>query len=357
MLVLAGSPGGSTTPSECDGLPLRSSSAIFREKDYVDGPKIGIIGGKMAFSNPDLNLENDHETNMNAVYSPRRPVSVSVGQSPGVCTWNAPRSDSASADVAGHLNVLSASPDDSGVGEAEADCSEESQPLPSNNGSSNSQEHASPLPNSQPPDIPPPLPKSLCPTEVLPEMSPSEIPPPCLSLPDSQAADASDDESQDFKPLSHRTLSTSDSGSSQLLPNFESGKEAVPEPDAEDSSAWSTPTHTSLQRDSVVTDEIDFGWARKRGHRRDWSDVSIRSGAASAFAGLLADMTGEVVIEVNMASCNRCGSCQVLLFDEQIMSRWSPDDSNFTTRYGIVHLYYYFISVVSINDKTAMFWP
>jgi hypothetical protein len=303
-------------------MPPRSSSAIFNEKEYVDGPTIV----KMAYSNPDLSLENEHETNMNAVYYPWQ----AVVQSPRV--WNGPESGSGSADVAEYLNVAFASQDDSGVSEAEAVCPEEVQPLPSNNGVTDSQEYPPPLPNSQPPDVFPSLPESLCPMKVLPEVSCSEITLSCLPLPGTQEADGSDEESQGSKALSHQTLSTSDSGSSNLLPNFESNKEVIPEPDIEHSSARSTPIYASLRKGSIATDEADFEWARKRGHRRDWSDVSIRSGVGSAFAGLLADMTGEVAIEVNMASCNRCGSCQVLLFDEQIMSRWSPDDSNFTTR-------------------------
>lgn len=332
MLALSGSPTGSTTASEGDVLPQRSSSAIIRETDYTAGTEHGMVGGKLVFSNPDLSLEDDLETNIVSVYSPRR-IS-SIGRSP----TKRRSSSSAPADfciegVGRNVNVADVSPHDGEVGETEADCSVESPPLPL----SSPPRHESSLADSPPllnshlppdPDVPPPLPES-SPPNVVPQLTHT-------LLPDTDdESDANNSDSQDNNPA----LDVSHSGLNPLLTIFEMRKNSVSGKDTEISSTHSTPVHGLQRYVCTVTDETDFGRQRKRGHRRDWSDVSLSSSVANTFGGLSADVKGDVAIEVNMASCNRCRRCQALLFDEQIMSRWNPDDSDFTTRYSLLLFY------------------
>jgi pentatricopeptide repeat protein len=40
----------------------------------------------------------------------------------------------------------------------------------------------------------------------------------------------------------------------------------------------------------------------------------------------------KLAIEIKMSTCNKCDECQALLFDEDIMERWSYHDSNLNTR-------------------------
>lgn len=39
-----------------------------------------------------------------------------------------------------------------------------------------------------------------------------------------------------------------------------------------------------------------------------------------------------VALEIIMTTCSKCHNCACLLFDEEIMSGWVPDDSNLNTK-------------------------
>ena len=41
-----------------------------------------------------------------------------------------------------------------------------------------------------------------------------------------------------------------------------------------------------------------------------------------------------VAIEVIMTSCSKCHNCLAVLYDEEIMAGWTPEDSNLNTRYS-----------------------
>ena len=55
----------------------------------------------------------------------------------------------------------------------------------------------------------------------------------------------------------------------------------------------------------------------------------VRSDSVSANSVDAALMT--IAMEVEMSSCSRCSRCHRLVFDEEIMSGWSADDSNLNT--------------------------
>lgn len=39
-----------------------------------------------------------------------------------------------------------------------------------------------------------------------------------------------------------------------------------------------------------------------------------------------------VALEIIMTTCSKCHNCGCLMFDEEIMSGWVPDDSNLNTK-------------------------
>ena len=39
-----------------------------------------------------------------------------------------------------------------------------------------------------------------------------------------------------------------------------------------------------------------------------------------------------IAIEVIMTSCSKCHNCLAVLYDEEIMAGWTPEDSNLNTR-------------------------
>ncbi|CAG0919302.1 unnamed protein product, partial [Notodromas monacha] len=56
---------------------------------------------------------------------------------------------------------------------------------------------------------------------------------------------------------------------------------------------------------------------------------------SSPFAGMLARhlATGPVALAIRMYSCGTCHGCKAMMYDEEIMSGWSPEDSNLNTRF------------------------
>lgn len=46
-----------------------------------------------------------------------------------------------------------------------------------------------------------------------------------------------------------------------------------------------------------------------------------------------------VALEIIMTTCSKCHNCGCLLFDEEIMSGWVPDDSNLNTKYNFSLLF------------------
>ena len=54
----------------------------------------------------------------------------------------------------------------------------------------------------------------------------------------------------------------------------------------------------------------------------------------SPFAGLYARhlSSGPIGLAIRMYTCSECHGCKALLYDEEIMSGWSPEDSNLNTR-------------------------
>ena len=325
MLALPGSPPGSIAASETETLQ-RSSSAILHEKEYPDGTDVGLMSGKLVFSNPDLSLEDDDlEVNINNVYSPRR---NSIGRLPAKLRGSSwPSGDFTSADMTngGNANASHASPVDSGVDEMETNCSDDSPfplLLPSDHVSTCTLDVHT-LTNSRQPDVAPPLPESQPPDIVM-------VTQPLDGLPeDTHGREFDVDCNTDGHalPLKQQSI-PSEMGLNQLLPIFENGSERACE-NGKDLS----PAHSASLCDNRETlMDAKLGWNRKRGHRRDWSDVTWTCSVPGSIGGLRGDLVGDVVLEVNMASANRCGGCQALLFDEQIMSRWSSHDSDFTTR-------------------------
>lgn len=51
---------------------------------------------------------------------------------------------------------------------------------------------------------------------------------------------------------------------------------------------------------------------------------------AVQFASLQKKMS-DIAMEVEISSTCRCSKCRLLLYDEEIMSGWSADDSNLNT--------------------------
>ena len=41
---------------------------------------------------------------------------------------------------------------------------------------------------------------------------------------------------------------------------------------------------------------------------------------------------GPIAMEIIMTSCSRCLSCNAILYDEEIMSGWTAEDSNLNTK-------------------------
>ncbi|XP_050430707.1 DENN domain-containing protein Crag isoform X2 [Adelges cooleyi] len=78
------------------------------------------------------------------------------------------------------------------------------------------------------------------------------------------------------------------------------------------------------------------------GHRKS-SSINMNSGSATLDSSQLSlfqeklysrsSRTPELVaIEIIMTTCSKCHNCGCLLFDEEIMSGWVPDDSNLNTK-------------------------
>jgi len=57
----------------------------------------------------------------------------------------------------------------------------------------------------------------------------------------------------------------------------------------------------------------------------------------------------DVAERLDICSTSKCGSCQNLLYDEEIMAGWSLDDSNYNTRHG------YFLCILSVLAYLAFF--
>jgi hypothetical protein len=57
------------------------------------------------------------------------------------------------------------------------------------------------------------------------------------------------------------------------------------------------------------------------------SSLQPGGGAGGMGGGLF-----NTAVEVEMCSLSRCGACQQLLYDEEIMAGWTADDSNLNTQ-------------------------
>jgi len=56
----------------------------------------------------------------------------------------------------------------------------------------------------------------------------------------------------------------------------------------------------------------------------------------------------DIAERVDICSTSKCGNCQNLLYDEEIMAGWSLDDSNYNTRY--CHFFKRYVSVFVYLD-------
>ena len=51
------------------------------------------------------------------------------------------------------------------------------------------------------------------------------------------------------------------------------------------------------------------------------------------FPSLGWEANGPYCLGITMTSCTKCHNCKDLLFDEEIMAGWRPDESNLNTRF------------------------
>ena len=64
--------------------------------------------------------------------------------------------------------------------------------------------------------------------------------------------------------------------------------------------------------------------------------------------GLKGKKRGPIAVEVVMTSCSKCHNCLSILYDEEIMAGWTPEDSNLNTRF-----YFYFLRLFLVLFFTS----
>lgn len=121
-----------------------------------------------------------------------------------------------------------------------------------------------------------------------------------------------------------------------------------------------------MRRGSLALSEEDLGsceTCRSREGSSSHATHHLKSAQPSAaipffemLEGHYSDILGEpksddVLIQIEMTSCCRCYSCSSLLFDEEIMSGWTPDDSNLNTQ--CVHCNSKFVPLLTIVLKVC----
>jgi hypothetical protein len=72
-------------------------------------------------------------------------------------------------------------------------------------------------------------------------------------------------------------------------------------------------------------DDVDGG----SGDRMSLSRFSLLHGMGSVQS--IPQTLFSIAVEVEMCSSSRCKTCKSLLYDEEIMAGWTPDDSNLNT--------------------------
>jgi hypothetical protein len=87
-------------------------------------------------------------------------------------------------------------------------------------------------------------------------------------------------------------------------------------------------SRTTPKRDS---DSVSQSSLNRSGGMSGGVDPQAR---VSPFAGLCARhlASGPIGLAIRMYTCSTCHGCKAVLYDEEIMSGWSPEDSNLNTK-------------------------
>ncbi|XP_064610090.1 C-myc promoter-binding protein-like isoform X1 [Liolophura sinensis] len=85
---------------------------------------------------------------------------------------------------------------------------------------------------------------------------------------------------------------------------------------------------TSADKVSISSDKrYPQGSAKQSYGGMDYEESSCKSASLWSLRQTLEN----IAVEVEMSSCSRCNQCRSLLYDEEIMTGWSADDSNLNT--------------------------